>query len=41
MLLKDTNYISLKEYESISKDAIELVKLLASIVKTTKKNTAK
>lgn len=41
MLLKDTDYISIKEYESINQDATELVKMLASIVKTTKKNIGK
>lgn len=37
-LLKDTSFLSLKEYESIVEDARELVKILASIVKTTKQN---
>jgi four helix bundle protein len=41
MLLKDTEYIALKEYNSINDDAIELVKMLASIVKTTKRNVSK
>jgi four helix bundle protein len=36
MLLKDTDYISVKEFNSIHADAEELVKLIASIVKTTK-----
>lgn len=41
LLLKDTEYISVKEHHSVNEDAIELVKILASIVKTTKKNTGK
>jgi len=36
MLLKDSGYIEVKTYESIHKDCSELIKLLASIVKTTK-----
>lgn len=35
-LLKDTNYIELKAYESISADCIELIKMLVATVKTTK-----
>jgi four helix bundle protein len=35
-LLKDSDYISLESYISIEKDCSELVKLLVSIVKTTK-----
>lgn len=33
-LLMETEYISQKEYESISSDCIELIKLLTSTVKT-------
>ena len=40
-LLKDTNYISETEFESVNADAIELVKMLASIVKTTRQNIGK
>ncbi|MDP4129178.1 MAG: four helix bundle protein [Bacteroidota bacterium] len=36
MLLKDTNYISTEQYNSLVKDCKELLKLLISIVKTTK-----
>lgn len=36
MLLKDTDFISEQEYVSIDKDCQELIKLLVSIVKTTK-----
>jgi len=36
MLLKDTNYISEKEFASVAKDCKEILKLLISIVKTTK-----
>ncbi len=35
-LLYSTNYLSETEYESINKDAIELIKLLTSIIKTSK-----
>lgn len=36
-LLKDSEYISISDYNSIHTDCIELIRLLASIVKTTKK----
>ena len=36
MLLKDSEYITESAYKSIQPDSIELVKLLASIVKTSK-----
>ncbi len=36
MLLKETNYISQKEFDSINSDVIELLKLLISIIKTSK-----
>jgi four helix bundle protein len=36
MLLKDTKYISESEFKSIAKDCTEILKLLISIVKTTK-----
>src|SRR3954463_14506065 len=35
MLLKDTNYISEKEFASMANDASEILKVLISIVKTT------
>jgi four helix bundle protein len=38
MLMKDTDYISQKEFDSINKDIDELIKMLVSIVKTTKTN---
>jgi four helix bundle protein len=38
MLLKDTAYITREEFMSINADAEELLKLLTSIVKTTKVN---
>jgi four helix bundle protein len=37
-LLKETNYLNEEQFESISIDAIEIIKLLASITKTTKFN---
>ena len=36
MLLKDSSYLSLAEYESINNDCVELIRLLASTVKTLK-----
>ena len=36
MLLKDSQYLSEKEFTSIHKDCDELIRLLVSIVKTTK-----
>jgi len=36
MLLKDTGYITSKEFDSIIRDAEELIKMLVTIVKTTK-----
>lgn len=38
MLLKDSDYISKTSYNSIQPEASELIKLLASIVKTSKIN---
>ena len=38
MLLKDSEYIDETSYESIRQDCSELIKLLASIVKTSKEN---
>ena len=40
-LLKETNYLKSKEADSILKDLIEIIKLLVSIIKTTKENNAK
>ena len=37
-LLKETNYLSQEQFESINTDAVELIKLLTSIIKTTKSN---
>ena len=36
MLLKETDYISQKEFDSINSNIIELLKLLISIIKTSK-----
>ena len=41
MLLKDTQYLNEKEYQSIAVDCSEVVKLLISIVKTTKSQNEK
>ena len=40
-LLAETDYISKSEFDSLFKDGEELVKLLVSIVKTTKQNLGK
>ncbi|MCB9226467.1 MAG: four helix bundle protein [Chitinophagales bacterium] len=40
-LLKETKYLSEKEFKSIHTDAIEIIKLLTSILKTSKKLTIK
>jgi four helix bundle protein len=37
-LLKETGYLSIKEFESINADAIEIIKVITSIIKTTKSN---
>jgi four helix bundle protein len=37
-LLKETEYISPDEFESINSDAVEIIKLITSILKTTKQN---
>lgn len=37
-LLKSTDYLSLEQFESINIDAIELIKMITSIIKTTKTN---
>lgn len=38
VLLEKTDYLSYKQFESINSDALEIIKLLTSIIKTTKKN---
>ncbi len=40
-LLKETEYLTTSEANSISNDLIEIIKLLVSIIKTTKENNAK
>ena len=37
-LLKETKYLSIEQFESINKDAIEIIKLITTIIKTTKAN---
>lgn len=37
-LLKETDYLSKEQFESINKDAIEIIKLVTSIIKSTKAN---
>jgi four helix bundle protein len=38
-LLKSTEYISLEQFESINNDAVEIIKLITSIIKTVKANS--
>jgi len=37
-LLKETNYISISDFENMNTDAVEILKLLTTIIKTTKLN---
>lgn len=37
-LMKETDYLSVKEFESLNVDAIEIIKLITSIIKSTKFN---
>ncbi len=37
-LLKETDYLKLQEFDSVNKDAIEIIKRLISIIKKTKSN---
>ena len=37
-LLRETEYISNKEFESINDEAIEIIKMITSSIKTSKKN---
>lgn len=37
-LLKETEYLTQEQFESIHADAIEIIKLITSIIKTTKAN---
>lgn len=41
MLLKDSDYIDEKSFNSIHTDSVELIKLLSSIVKSTKETLKK
>lgn len=37
-LIAVTNYLAKNEFESLNKDAVELIKILTTIIKNTKKN---
>jgi len=39
--LKETDYLTDKEADSIREDIIELIKILTTIIKTTRSNSAK
>ncbi|MEE9432170.1 MAG: four helix bundle protein [Melioribacteraceae bacterium] len=41
MLLKDSEYISVENFNSIHTDSVEIIKLLASIVKSSRKSIEK
>ena len=34
----ETDYLTKEQFESINKDAVEIIKLITSIIKTTKTN---
>ena len=38
-LLKETGYLSVIQFDSINQEAIEIIKLITSIIKTTKANS--
>lgn len=40
-LLKETEYLESQHYDSINVDAVEIIKILTSIIKNSKKNVAK
>ena len=40
-LLKDTNYLEGKQFESINSDAVEIIRILTSIIKSTKSNISR
>ena len=37
-LLKETGYLTVEQFQSINNDAVEIIKLLTSIIKSTKAN---
>ncbi|NTW32008.1 MAG: four helix bundle protein [Bacteroidetes bacterium] len=37
-LLTETDYLTKEQFESINKDAVEIIKIITSIIKTTKTN---
>ncbi|MNK04755.1 hypothetical protein D3C87_226280 [compost metagenome] len=37
-LLKETDYLEQEQFESVNKDAVEIIKLITSIIKTVKSN---
>ena len=37
-LLKEIEYLTKEEFQSLEKDAVEIIKLITSIIKTTKSN---
>ncbi len=40
-LMKETDYLMEEQYQSINSDAVEIIKMITSIIKTTKSNLKK
>jgi four helix bundle protein len=40
-LLKETNYLIEKQFDSINSDAVEIIRILTSIIKSTKSNISR
>lgn len=38
LILKEADFLEVKDYDSINEDCVELIKILSAIVKTTKQN---
>lgn len=39
--MKETDYLMEEQYQSINSDAVEIIKMITSIIKTTKSNLKK
>ncbi len=39
-LLKETEYLSIEQFESINTDAVEIIKIITAIIKTSKLNSS-
>ncbi len=38
LILKEGEFLEIKEYDSVNEDCVELIKILSAIVKTSKQN---